>query len=157
MNENEKIQLQRVSALAKLKDIRPTEMSAAVLSSMAGDGSEIKLGLKTSWRLESMEQGFSVAVRFDLETREEGQEEAYARFRYSVAALYEMPESEVEYSDEDLQVYARYNSLIHLWPYMRAFVQNACGQLMIPPVVVPVYRVPNGPRANWKPAGDLES
>jgi hypothetical protein len=41
-----------------------------------------------------------------------------------------------------LDEFARYNVGYHVWPYWREYVQGTCARLGIPPVPVPMYRIP---------------
>ena len=41
-----------------------------------------------------------------------------------------------------LDEFARYNVGYHVWPYWREYVQGTCARLGIPPIPVPMYRIP---------------
>jgi len=41
-----------------------------------------------------------------------------------------------------LEEFGRYNVGYHIWPYWREYVQNACARLGLPPIPVPMYRIP---------------
>ena len=43
-----------------------------------------------------------------------------------------------------LEAFARCNVGYHVWPYWREYVQSTCSRLGIPPIPVPLYRVPAG-------------
>lgn len=38
--------------------------------------------------------------------------------------------------------FGRYNVGYHVWPYWREYVQGTCARLGIPPIPVPMYRIP---------------
>lgn len=42
---------------------------------------------------------------------------------------------------EVLEAFAKTNSMVHLWPYLRAFVQQSSAQLGLPPIMLPPFRV----------------
>lgn len=42
-----------------------------------------------------------------------------------------------------LKEFARYNVGYHVWPYWREYVQSTCGRIGIPPIPIPMYRVPS--------------
>jgi len=41
-----------------------------------------------------------------------------------------------------LKEFARYNVGYHVWPYWREYVQSTCGRIGIPPIPIPMYRLP---------------
>jgi hypothetical protein len=41
-----------------------------------------------------------------------------------------------------LEEFGRYNIGYHVWPYWREYVQSTCTRLNIPPIPVPMYRIP---------------
>lgn len=45
--------------------------------------------------------------------------------------------------EQALQEFARYNVGYHVWPYWREYVQSTCGRLGIPPIPIPMYRIPS--------------
>lgn len=149
MNAKDTERFQRVTPATELLDIRPMEMRAAVLRQPPAYDAPVQLALETSLRLERQgPEQFSVAARFGLKTMAEGETEPFAQFSYSVAASYSLSGG-AEFADEDLHPFAQHNSMLHLWPYFRSFVQASCGQMMIPPVVVPVFRVTGSSATGW--------
>jgi hypothetical protein len=41
-----------------------------------------------------------------------------------------------------LEEFGRYNVGYHVWPYWREYVQSVCARMGIPPIPVPMYRIP---------------
>lgn len=41
-----------------------------------------------------------------------------------------------------LEEFGRYNVGYHVWPYWREYVQGTCARMGIPPIPVPIYRIP---------------
>lgn len=41
-----------------------------------------------------------------------------------------------------IEEFGRHNLGYHVWPYWREFVQSTCARLGIPPIPVPMYRLP---------------
>lgn len=44
--------------------------------------------------------------------------------------------------DHALQEFARYDVGYHVWPYWREYVQSTCARLGLPPIPIPMYRIP---------------
>lgn len=149
MNESETKQFRNLTAIVELANIRPIELTAAVIGPPPSTDATIELSLQSSIRIDrSSPVEFSVAVRFELGARKEGEKQEYAQFAYSATASYTLPAG-AQIENNEIRPFAQHNTMIHVWPYMRAFVQSACGQLGIPPVVVPVFRVTGAPMA-WQ-------
>lgn len=51
--------------------------------------------------------------------------------------------AEVIASDEELNAFARVNGLFNAWPYFREFVQTSMARMQLPPLVIPLVRVPS--------------
>ena len=48
-----------------------------------------------------------------------------------------------------LNEFARFNVGYHVWPFWREYVQSTCARIGIPPVPVPMYRIPpSGPESD---------
>ncbi|MEA3273899.1 MAG: hypothetical protein U9Q81_01070 [Pseudomonadota bacterium] len=41
-----------------------------------------------------------------------------------------------------LEEFGRFNIGYHVWPYWREYVQSVCARMGIPPIPVPMYRIP---------------
>ncbi len=157
MNQADARRFREVTPNTELVDVRPTELNATLHGPPPEAGAPIELSIRSSIRLErSSPEEFAVAARFiATASRKDGDEpQEYVRFVYAAAAKYRL--SDPSFTDEDLQPFARYNSMIHLWPYFRAFVQSACGQMNISPIVIPVFRVPGERSADAATAHSTE-
>jgi hypothetical protein len=62
---------------------------------------------------------------------------------------YALPNAD-EYSDEVLEDFARINSVFNAWPYWREYIQATAARMSLPPVVLPVFRLP-------RPSGRAEA
>lgn len=94
---------------------------------------------------EEDEGAFFVRGDFILSVREDTgadkQEEAFLQLRYTVLGRYVVPEGFAHPLDEPLlKQFAETNAIVHLWPYLRAYVSSACGQLGLPALTIPVLR-----------------
>lgn len=97
---------------------------------------------------------FSAAVRLvdgkTLTAVDELVEEAqYLEIEAEFCAQYRLkPSVDVEELRPAIEEFGRYNLGYHIWPYWREFVQSTCARMGIPPIPVPMYRLPNNSAAD---------
>lgn len=141
MNNTEAKLFRNVTRYVELADIRPSELSAALVGQPPSGDEPAELSMRTAIRLErNTDEEFVVAARFEAVGRRDDEQKAeFVRFVYSAAAYYKLTKSGI--LNEELEPFAKYNSMIHMWPYFRAFIQSACGQMMLPPILLPVFRI----------------
>lgn len=53
------------------------------------------------------------------------------------------PSADLEGLRPAIEEFGRYNLGYHVWPYWREFVQSTCARMGIPPIPVPMYRLPS--------------
>ncbi len=58
------------------------------------------------------------------------------------------PFADVEGLRPALEEFGRYNLGYHVWPYWREFVQSTCARIGIPPIPVPMFRLPDNNAAD---------
>jgi hypothetical protein len=68
--------------------------------------------------------------------------------RYEVS--YRLPDA-FEASEEELESFAATNGIFNCWPYFREFVDSCSSRMNLPPIVLPLFRVPRSS------AGDQEA
>ncbi|CRI65314.1 conserved hypothetical protein [Thiocapsa sp. KS1] len=75
-----------------------------------------------------------------------GEDVAYVEIAATFCAQYSLDGNGVPEEDEALrsalETFGRYNVGYHVWPYWREYVQNTCARMGIPPIPVPMYRLP---------------
>lgn len=134
----------------QLMDLRPTGLMARHgLGSVPayGDQLDIAFNLKVGFARKD-EHSFVALLMAGVRARRAPGEREFARFVYRAYAQYSLP---VEASDELLLEFSRTNGMIHLWPYLRAWVQTASASLGLLPIVIPVFRVQPTPAAAASP------
>ena len=67
--------------------------------------------------------------------------EFYARYLLN-------PSADLEALRPAIEEFGRYNLGYHVWPYWREFVQSTCARMGIPPIPVPMYRLPSNNAAD---------
>jgi hypothetical protein len=86
-----------------------------------------------------------------------GEDAAYVEITATFCAQYGLDGNGVTEEDEALhsalETFGRYNVGYHVWPYWREYVQNTCARMGIPPIPVPMYRLP----ASSAPNADRDS
>ena len=145
MNTGGKTQGDELAELARgctLKNVRPIRFSARLVRDAPPPSSTVHLSVRPQVGFtRDGKDGFSVRAAFAFHAR--GPDNAiFFRAAYDVVASYLADRD--DFSDAALERFSQTNAMIHLWPYFRAFVQSACGQLGIPPMTVPVFRVTSG-------------
>lgn len=154
MNDTEARHFRNVTPFIELVDIRPSELSAVLIGQPPTGDEPAELSMRWALRLErKTDEEFVVVARFEaVGQRDDEQKAEFVRFVYASAAHYQLTRSGI--SDEELEPFAKYNSMLHQWPYFRTFVQSACGQMMLPPILLPVLRIP---RPHGQGADDAQS
>lgn len=140
--------------LALAREVQLVEVNATGTLSRLGvgtrvppPGEEIDLGLATKVGIvRTGEAGFAVVAAFTVRIKTKDVKKPFARFVYRCFAKYQ---NVGQHPDEVLIEFARTNGMMHLWPYLRAYVQAASAQLGLVPVVLPVFRIqPQAPAAS---------
>lgn len=63
----------------------------------------------------------------------------------SFELTYRIPEN-MSTSEEQLEEFARVNGVFNAWPYFREFVHASLARMGLPPLIIPVYRLPKSKR-----------
>lgn len=72
------------------------------------------------------------------------EESQYLEIEAEFCAQYRLdPTAELEAQRPAIEEFGRYNLGFHVWPYWREYVQGTCARMGIPPIPVPMYRLPN--------------
>lgn len=53
-----------------------------------------------------------------------------------------------ELEPDALQEFSEQNGLFHAWPFWREYVHSACARLRLPPIPVPMYRLPGSSKSS---------
>lgn len=100
---------------------------------------------------------FSAAVRLvdgeALNADEAGDDLAedvqYLEIEAEFCAQYRLkPSADIDVLRPAIEEFGRFNLGYHVWPYWREFVQSTCARMGIPPIPVPMYRLPNNSAAD---------
>lgn len=130
--------VKRLQQELSIAEIRPFRMQAEQIDDAPELGAVLELGVDHSVLVQPQAGGFALAWRFDLTFKAKSGKKPFARFGYSVATGYTVP-GEVP-PPEVLEQFANTNGFLHVWPYLRAWVHGACGQMQIAALPLPVAR-----------------
>ena len=140
--------IKQLSGLIKsiqLEDIKLLESSCRNFAKEPGEGAEINVALNYSAKaiLRSAE-AFSVLADIEVLLTPEGAEDAD---RARVWARFELGYSlhqQTELSEGLLEEFAKTNGVFNAWSYWREFVQSTLLRMELPPLTLPLYRLPTG-------------
>ncbi|WP_434299353.1 hypothetical protein [Corallococcus exiguus] len=140
----------------EIVEIEPLGFMAFLSNPAPEPGAELSFDVKptlSTAREDEDDAGFFVRGDFKISVREDTganePAEPFLKLRYTVAGQYAVPEDFTHPLDEALlKQFAETNAMVHLWPYLRAFVSSACGQLGLPSIMLPVLRQPKAKQAS---------
>lgn len=141
---NEQIQkARRLIAAVMLTDVRLTELVAKT-SIRASDITEDML--PTFQHSASVATGgikdsvFYVRANLDLRIGSEAKHVVSVKIQYELE--YSLP-GDFKATRAELNAFAQVNGVFNAWPYFREIIQTAIQRMNLPPVILPVYRVPH--------------
>lgn len=142
MNEHVQKALRLISAVS-LTEVRLVELHAKTTiraSDIAEDMTPVFRHWATAPSAALEEKVFYVRAHLDLRIGSESTPQAVVvKIQYELE--YELPEG-LQVTRSEIQAFARVNGVFNAWPYFRETVQSAMQRMDLPPLVLPVYRVP---------------
>ncbi len=125
----------------------------------AGSGAQSPLSIEQNFRADAKaeERALRVLAHFDLVLRggEGASKKAQELVRLKAGFLlrYHLPAKHA-LSPAHLEAFAQVNGAYNAWPYWRELVQSTFARMGLPPVTIPVFKVPRGePAAVDEPSG----
>jgi hypothetical protein len=73
-------------------------------------------------------------------------EKEHASMKVQFELEYRLP-SDFQASRPELSAFAKVNGVFNAWPYFREFIQSTSQKMDLPVILLPVYRVPQRPKA----------
>jgi|SRR5580693_267073 hypothetical protein len=151
MNEN--VQLaQRLIAVVQLEDVRLVQAAARTSIRSRVEAGEVELSAQHSAKAsQGIRNGvFYVIAAFDLritsvkaEATEPKKTPLYLKVEYELR--YRVP-GDFKASKAELASFAKFNGVYNAWPYFREYVQTTTQRMNLPPVIMPVFRIPQPPK-----------
>ena len=132
----------KVAAGVEIKSINLIESKTSTALddvSQPNDGLILSVGIKTSTKKTSY--GFEAAIGFELRGKREKNNISLLNIRADFRLKYELKNGKA-FSKKDLDKFAAVNGVYNAWPYWREFVQSTVARMGLPPLTVPVLKVP---------------
>lgn len=148
--------LKEIAPLIKavqIKDIRLVEASVGTSVRSSKEAGEVTLTIKRSADVKEHNKDDGIFwVLAKIKTRlipVAPKRDAVVFVDAAFEIKYSLP-TELEVSQEQLNTFARINSVFNVWPYWREFVQNMVARMNLPTVTLPVFRLEDAPKAKGK-------
>lgn len=137
-------QLSDLVSKVELNGIKLIECSCRGFAKELGESGEITVGLSWSARpILHSAQTFSVLAEIQtLLTPPDGAEADGARISARFELLYSLREK-AELNEGLLEQFASTNGVFNVWSYWREFVQSTLLRMELPPVILPLFRMPS--------------
>jgi preprotein translocase subunit SecB len=130
-----------LARLVSLVDIRTVEFGAKLIAQAPETVQSMHAEVDSQVRSGTLEKGFLVEGQFNVTAKSRSEEhQNFLELNYRVGAIYQV-EPQLVPSAEVLRAFAELNGMVHLWPYVRTYVQQTCAQLAIPVIILPPFRV----------------
>lgn len=130
-----------LARLVDLSNIRTVGFSARLFEQSPATTQEMRVEVDSQVQPGILTGGFIVEGEFKVTARSIAEEpKDFLELSYRVGAVYRLPSASVP-PMEVLSAFAETNGMVHLWPYVRAYVQQACAQLAVAAIILPPFRV----------------
>lgn len=128
--------------LVNVRLVRANARTEIASADEAGEGAAARISHKSK-ALENVSNGaFRVLAKIEvLVTPPDRPDHAVVEVEGAYELTYRVPKGFTA-SDEELRSFAEVNATFHAWPYWREFVHAVFGRMGLPPIVLPVMRMP---------------
>lgn len=152
MNQVQRELLAKLANACNLRELRQTHLEATLLQEPAGGPDEVTPEVEVMLRIArspaAPKTEFATIFRFNIALNTEADPQiAMMKMQYQAVLVYSVPEGS-DFADEEIHLFGQTNGMIHVWPYLRAFVQTSCAQLGAPVVTLPPFRI--GQSLRWQ-------
>ena len=138
--------LAALAAAVDLCEVRPLAFLARLVGDLPQQETVFDLSIKNE--LTSKQEGdgqFVVSANFTIGAKAgSNSKQDFLEIRYNIVSRYRVPSGHPLEQDV-LDLFAKTNGMVHLWPYLRAFVANSCAQMGLIPITLPPFRVKSSP------------
>ena len=129
---------------ATIRSLNLVRSDCAVLDFRDGDVIEnLKIQLTGGGRKDTQRPRILCSFGLLVEPQARGRADApVARIHCEYAVQYEFADQAFfqSISERDIELFAALNTSLNVWPHAREFVQSMAGRMMLPPVVLPLFR-----------------
>jgi hypothetical protein len=148
-------QARRLIAVVELEDVRLVEATAKAGVRSREEAGEIELSAIHSARApQGIREGIfyvltSLEVRITSADAEQKKQPLALRVEYELK--YRVP-ADFKATKAEISSFAKVNGVYNAWPYFREYVQSTMLRMNLPPVILPVYRIPPTPKNEATPS-----
>ena len=139
------VDLSRIVSVIEIESVRlcKAHCRSAVHPSETADAINVKTSCEAAVVKEPGEDGsLRIETTFAMEARSASDEEKLqAEIRGTFELSYKIPDDE-SFSSEELDAFGQVNAVFNAWPYWRELVQASLARMSMPPLMVPVFRLP---------------
>ena len=146
-----KISMVSAAKVAGMVDLQEVKLVESTCKRRLGhpDGSKtFDIRQTARFELSDKQNALGVSIQFVLNAIDEGKEQkkenTFLSIRATFFLLYSIDNKE-GLDDKVLGSFATLNGTYNAWPYWREFVQSVTSRMGLPPLIVPVFRLPRGP------------
>ena len=139
------VDLSRIVSVIEITSVRLCEAHcrSAVHPSDAGGAISVKISRKAAVVKEPGEDGvLRIETIFAMKIHSASDEKKLqAEIRGTFELSYKVPDDK-SFSSEELEAFGQVNAVFNAWPYWRELVQASLARMSMPPLAVPVFRLP---------------
>ena len=145
MNENVK-DIARLIRKVKIGDIRLVEAAVRRTIRSPKEIEKPEVVLKTATRVTDVDKSgvFFVLAFMQAQVVPRDSKEPAVYVKAGFELRYRLPEGSSA-SRSELNRFAQVNGTFNAWPYWREFIQNMFARMDLPPLTLPLFRIPKQP------------
>lgn len=147
-----------IGAHATIGALNLVRSECVVLDLRPGDAIEnLKVQMNSGGKKHAELARLTCVFRMKVEAQAKGRaEEVAARIVCEYAVQYDFVDRAFldRVTERDIEMFAAYNTSTNVWPHVREFVQSMAARMMLPPLILPLFRPAEAIPADWwKAAG----
>ncbi len=144
--------VRELARVVQIRDVRLMEVQGSVGDARGDDrGGDHRITLQIGADRSETDELFAFVNIEVVATAEADPKRVLARLKAVYAVRYQLPADRLKaLSQEDAELFAGFNGVYNVWPYARELFQTTTAKMLLPAVVLPVYRPGMfGPPKEW--------
>ncbi|MHB1559967.1 MAG: hypothetical protein ACYC61_21155 [Isosphaeraceae bacterium] len=133
-----------VSGRVQIRSLILAEVTATRSPStgVVGKDAQVELGTEEiGCAVDAEEKRIVVTPSFRLDVRKVGQQAPTLSIQAKFVISYSLDKLD-DLNQENVEAFAGTNAVYNVWPYWREFVQSTVARMGLPPLTIPVFRLP---------------
>jgi hypothetical protein len=134
-----------VSGRVQIRSLILAEVTArrSPSAGVVGKDAQVELGTEEiGYAIDAEEKRIVVTPSFRLDVRKEGLQAPTLSIQAKFVISYSLDKLD-DLNQEHVEAFAGTNGVYNAWPYWREFVQNTIARMGLPPLTIPVFRLPS--------------